>query len=237
MEQVELKQKFNFPRPGTYYIFATFRIGFSQKVNINVTIEDCAWADHASGPECEAEYNHDNPLTTVKGVLGSYYYWAVYYITPTNPLRVSVYPQPGKPLPNIYASRGNIPQKGNAEISNCNIAGCSSTNIITWTPSANETWYVAVTPAVDGTPYAIWFGSTCYPGCQNGGTCVESGPTVGTCTCKDPEDHGVACEITTRVSQQFVVLGAIWGTAIAVTIVVLITFFMTSQKQTYERIA
>lgn len=119
-------------------------------------------------------------------------------------------------IPNMYASRGQLPTRHNFDISNCNQNWCDSVKTIKAdVESGNvETWFIGIFieaytettfETVDGSEdnfgarqknatYGIWFNSTCVPGCEfNGrGTCLDS----GTCDCF-VDYTGIDCGICT----------------------------------------
>jgi len=227
------------PRPGTYLALVTSTV--TQNTDITFTLEDCTHSKlHGSGAGCKLYYNHDDDDEDIIGIVGQYYFWQM-VITPDEPLHVSIANNvnDGKPYPRLLASRGNIPTVGNADFTGCNTVECGYANIIHYSPKSNETWYIAAIP-VDGfnnTDYGIWFKEECAPSCEHNGECTEEGPNTGLCKCTDPANKGVGCQRSSSLSKQYVVLAAIWGTAIGVTVLVLLAQFFTSNKETYERLA
>lgn len=109
----------------------------------------------------------------------------------------------------MFASRGQLPTKENADISNCNLNWCELVKTIKvdiGSESIDEDWYVGV--LVDQTEdeptsffsvakpknitYGIWYNSTCVPGCKinKRGTCMDT----GLCSCSI-DYTGIDCGI------------------------------------------
>lgn len=225
----------NFPRPGTYYVAVT--TATTQNATITVTLEDCTHAaSHGSGPGCATIFDHDDSNENLHGEAGKLWTNYVVYASPKNPLYVATASNDGSAQPTIYASQGQVPEPGNADITGCNVQNCGAANVISRTPTKNETWFIAV-GAKEGQSYAVWFNSICAPSCAHSGRCITDGADAGKCVCNKAEDSGAGCQVSSALAQQYVVLAAIWGTAAGLTIIVLAANYFSTGKDTYERVA
>jgi hypothetical protein len=208
-------------------------------------IQENCWDAHASGPGCRAVYNHDDDVSSIPALTDASYFFLVTGVTEDTPLRVSVRennPADTSKRPRLFASRGNAPQLNSAEIIDCNIDTCGAARIIERTPpgGATEVWFIGVqgVPGGNATDFAIWFDSVCAFPCDRKGKCTMSpSPNEGLCVCHSKDDSGAACQNSQSVSQQYIVLAAIWAAALGATIFVLVAYFFTQNKQTYERLA
>jgi len=227
------------PRPGTYYLLVNSSA--NQSVELFLALEDCTHGQepHGSGVGCKIVFNHGEDLEAVTATGNEFFYWQV-VVQKDEPFRVSVASNDGTPNPRVLLSRGNLPMLQNADFTGCNVEGCGYATIIEVTPVvSSETWYIGVIPvdSVTTQSYGIWLNDKCAPSCEHNGVCTEKGTNIGKCVCNIPEDSGVGCQLTSSLSTQYVVLAAIWGTAIGVTVLVLVAQFVTSSKETYERLA
>lgn len=193
-----------FPRPGLY----TLRVRAATNVTdivFALRFEYCS-GSNMTGPSCGTFYNEsvaDMYTPTRGGVLK---YWS--FKCPANSVSsVSIRPDDGD-LWNyqIFASMGQLPQKNNADISNCYGSSCLAAWNINITTGPNpEVWYISVLPSMNNRTYSIWFNSVCAPACVRHGLCELSGPLIGKCTCA-ADYTGAACQLSNKLSAQYIVL-------------------------------
>jgi len=193
-----------FPRPGHYLL----RVRATQNVTdgqIAIRFERC-FSTNMTGPGCGYFYNQSNYDSAVVTKRGVYKYW-IMTVPAGTVASVSIAPDEGD-LWNyqLFASYGQLPQKNNAEISNCYGSGCQGARNINITAGlTDEVWYVSVLPENNNHTYAIWFRSVCAPDCPNHGLCTMSGEFIGKCACS-AEYSGAACQISNKLSAQYIVL-------------------------------
>jgi len=167
----------------------------------------------------------------------------VYYkflATAANPLWVSVAPQQGKVMPEVYASVDQTPQKNFADVKNCNQPNCQATTIIfvNNTMGTNTTWYIGVTSPND-TSYGIWFSQVCAPNCLTNGVCTPYGsPDAGKCACQ--QDYvGLDCLTYSSdgIQPQYIVLIIIASLVVASAIIGFIAWaYMQKKRQGYVKV-
>jgi len=129
-------------------------------------------------------YNQSNYEAEVLTQGGVYKYWVI-SIAANSFGSVSIRPDDGD-LWNyqLFASLGQLPQKSNAEISNCYGSGCQGArNINITTGAVDETWFVSVLPVNNNRTFTIWFNTVCAPECPNHGLCTMNGEYIGMCAC------------------------------------------------------
>lgn len=194
-----------YPRPGQYFL----RVRAAANVtNYTFTLrfEHCT-GTNLTGPGCRNFYNVSNTWLDVPTRGGVPRYWQLF--VPANQVaNVAIEPNDGD-LWNyqLFVSMGQLPQPGNADISNCYGGGCQGVlNInISLTSPIDQWWYVAVIPALNNHSYGIWFDSLCAPGCEYHGVCQLSGPLVGKCVCS-ADYIGAGCHLSNTLSAQYIVL-------------------------------
>jgi hypothetical protein len=221
------------PRVGQYYVRA---VPTSQgDKNITLIVENCASIPGKAGPGCSIDYKQASPLMTQ--TLGTnYVYWQVNVSVAIN-LYVSVRSQNGTNNPQIYASMGQIPSEGNADVSGCNQGACGAVNaIMVNITGANQTWFVGIN-GVNDTVYGIWYNSICAPNCDDHGECTLTGLQAGVCECV-ADFIGVDCGTTNGLGAQYIVLIIIASLVVASAVIGFIAWaYMRRKRVDYEHVS
>jgi len=175
---------------------------------IQIRAEMCNSFNASGGPGCAIPYNNSGVYNlNVMSVYGVYNYWSLSLPAATT-TTVSI-------LPNnydiwnyeLFASKGQLPQLANADISDCYAPSCEAVlSMSITTGSSNELWFISVLPYTTNKTYAIWFNTTCAPGCdQYGSSCINTGPNIGLCACT-VESTGAACHLLNTKRAHTIVL-------------------------------
>jgi hypothetical protein len=197
---------FAYPRPGRYFL----RVRAAQNVtdySFALRFEFCNHTNSTTGPGCNTFYNVSNNWLEVPTRAKVPRFWELF--VPANSLAsVSIRPDDGD-LWNyqLFASKGQLPQPKNADISNCYGSGCTGVLTINITTLEQEDtiWFIGVIPVYSNKTYGIWFNSICAPGCTEHGLCQLSGPLIGKCVCA-ADFIGAGCQISDTLSAQYIVL-------------------------------
>jgi hypothetical protein len=110
--------------------------------------------------------------------------------------------------PFIFASRGQLPSRLDADVTICNLNFCTFVNSVFFNVSKQEWWYIGIQnqdPKFFNYTVAIWFNSICYPDCVSHGECEDQGEKYGVCDCIDGF-IGADCSISNGFGPQFIVL-------------------------------
>jgi len=198
-----------FPRSGLYYIAVQATSSFnSTNVSFIVRTLPCTQFLNLSGPYCSYYYNTSNPNIYAL-TIGSqnYSYWQL-VIPALSYSSVSIAPDLGDLWDyQLFASYGQLPQSGNADVSNCYQSSCSAALTINVTNKALSpvTWYVSVLSTTVNNTYSIWFNGFCSPVCSQNGVCITTGLLIGECQCL-ADYSGASCQISSALSAQYIVL-------------------------------
>jgi len=229
----------NYPLLGRYFIrLNTTRHG---PKSIKLAIESCEATPGKAGPGCAIEYGQTTTLMLLKRLTQSYSYFQVNVSTESKfMLWVSVRSTNGSAptIPSIYASLGQLPLEGNADISGCNQGACGAVNAIQFnnTANTNQTWFVAVS-GVNDTEYGIWINSLCAPNCDDHGECTQTGLQAGVCECV-ADFIGVDCGKTNGLGAQYIVLIIIASLVVASAVIGFIAWaYMRRKRVDYEHVS
>jgi len=161
----------------------------------------------------------------------------VYYrieAVPAYPLKVSVTTANQTNIPYLYATRGVIPSKESADVTNCNGEYCNVVHYITFNVTEPEEWFIGVFPSATtgNTTYGIWWNDTCVVGCitDNHGQCEPS----GLCEC-EIDYEGIDCSISKGLGPQYIVLIIIASLVVASAIIGFVAWaYMRRKRANYE---
>jgi hypothetical protein len=208
-----------------------------EKKNITLNVESCAHLPGKAGPGCTLSYALASTLMTQ--TLGTnYIYWQVQNISAAANLWVSVRSQNGSNIPFIYASLGQIPTDGNADINGCNQGACGAVNsiMVNVTGTANQTWFIGIN-GQNSTIFGIWYQSLCAPNCDDHGECTQFGPQAGVCECV-ADFIGVDCGTTNGLGAQYIVLIIIASLVVASAVIGFIAWaYMRRKRVDYEHVS
>jgi len=212
--------------------------------SITLMNEDCAKANNSLGPGCKTQYMVEAYKMDLKPNMAYYFKTVVNF---SHPLRVSVRTDSGVDFPVMYASRGQLPNAANAEITNCNFDYCDGAFIIYVNITAEEsegageqTWFISTFSGVPNNTYGIWFDSICPQPCtdENTGTCQDQSPDYGKCICATASLVGVACTTRIGLGPEYIVLIIIAALVVASAIIGFVAWaYMRRKRVQYEHVS
>jgi len=149
-------------------------------------------------------------------------------------------------IPNIFASRGQIPtqypssaqlfmltDRYSADILNCNRQFCNVVRSIAYNVSSDEEWFVGIYSMANvPVTFGFWFNTSCVPNCEtdNHGQCDES----GRCEC-EIDFEGIDCSISKGLGPQYIVLIIIASLVVASAIIGFVAWaYMRRKRADYE---
>eukprot|EP01127_Copromyxa_protea_P004357 TRINITY_DN14220_c0_g1_i1.p1 TRINITY_DN14220_c0_g1~~TRINITY_DN14220_c0_g1_i1.p1 ORF type:complete len:467 (-),score=64.96 TRINITY_DN14220_c0_g1_i1:81-1391(-) len=221
---------FSSPRPGRW-IIAVFNSAADETKTIFATGQVCM-TPYLAGPTCTTPISLASNNMNEVVQPGEYKYFK-FEATPATSLYISITTPNQKNLPKMFASRGQLPTFGNADVSNCNQKWCQVVKTIKVDASSPEPWFIGITAdplAGDNknVTFGIWFNSTCVPGCEiNGrGTCMDS----GLCECWI-DYSGIDCGHFKGTGAQFKVLGIVSAVVLVLAAIPLATWLYSRQRE------
>jgi hypothetical protein len=222
---------FTSPRPGQWILRVASSV--AAHLNLTLTAEQCSKVSAGLGCLTPIAKGTDNMTLTLVSGKPQYFYYDV------DPLWVSVTAENVSLVPHIYASLGQLPQKDNADISNCNQDACNVVSSIKHKHLvAGEVWIVSVVAretvtAGSNSTYGIWWNQTCVPNCEqaNRGECQPTGQ----CSC-ELDFEGIDCSIPKGLGPQYIVLIIIASLVVASAIIGFVAWaYMRRKRRTYEQ--
>jgi len=230
-----------FPRLGTsgWYILASNEDANNDH-ELVISIEQCPAHLRAGGQGCNTPYLNSTAINNVYLELDKVYYFQL-NASMTMPVWASVRgfngSNPDVQNPYIFASRNQLPQRENADVTFCNEGYCDMVNIINFNVFENNVfWYIGIqnVQLKNNNSAGIWFDDYCAPNCPEHGECMTSGNQVGWCDCIDGF-VGVDCATTNGFGPQFIVLIII---AVLVCMTAIIGFgawaYMRRKRSSYD---
>jgi len=233
------------PRSGFWYVMVDYPMGPVTTVNVTASSKTCP--THGTvGPFCNITIdNPDVTLLTLRDLPAqTWQYFNVTSMQPGNPLWVSVAPDTGRVMPQVYVLQNSIPTTSSYDFSGCNQPACNATTIInlnsTQNTPGNYTFIVGVYSPINNTRFGIWFNTVCSPLCEqfDQGECTYAGDNVGYCACVT-NYIGIDCTVdaSTGLLPQYIVLIIIASLVVASAIIGFIAWaYMQKKRQGYQAV-
>jgi len=208
-------------------------------MNWKFLLEPCPAHLQAGGLGCQTPFLNATAIDNVFLFLDTIYYFQI-NASSTMPVWASVRgyngSNPDIQNPYIFASRNQLPQPGNADVTFCTEGFCDMVNIINFNVFENVNWYVGIqnVRTKNNNSAGIWFDNYCAPSCPEHGECLTLGYQLGYCDCIDGF-IGVDCATTNGFGPQFIVLIII---AVLVCMTAIIGFgawaYMRRKRSSYD---
>lgn len=233
--------RFDSPRPGSWVIGIIGHVAGTYSFNVSVLA--CALNTGLAGPSCNTPYGPAEENMTLVAFPGQYRYW-IFNATRGAGLNVSITTEDRQFIPELYVSKGNLPEADNHDIANCNQQACKVVRTIKTEIAATsdwELWFISVTASVTegNTTYGIWFNETCPSTCtaDNRGYCEDEGDNTGVCTCQ-MDYTGIDCSISHGLGAQYIVLIIIVALVVASAIIGFVAWaYMRRKRVNYELVS
>jgi len=225
------------PRPGVWVVAVLYDEFFPDNYTHTLTVygEQCKEPGKA-GPACTLSYSKSENDADALVSSRHYSYWEVK--TGGSPISVSVFTSKPGLLPNLYASQDQLPVRDNADLSLCNQEYCGTVRTLKINSDGkNQTWYFGVISNWESRniSFAIWFNSTCIPGCEMGNGSLQRGTcrNDGSCVCS-VDFTGLDCSTYLGSGAQWKVLYLVIGILVFIVLVGVVIWYTRKKNKPKE---